>query len=1285
MTTTRTALRGALTLAMLLSIGAIPCSASSLDEGTRFLLDRQEADGGWLSADVRRAQVTAEALLALQAVGAAGGPRAAAVAFLEATPPEDTDHRAREILALLGEGLSVSTEVDQLISDAAADGGWGLTPDLAADPFDTALALTGLAGSTGVSEDALARGLGALLAEQRGDGQWSCVDQGDADLFCTGLAVQALAAYRTRFFVEPALAAATSFLRSQVNPDGSFGPAGADVLLKTASAALGLAAAQATASERLTVVQYLEGQQQADGSWGGDPYTTAVVLRALSALLSVPVCGDGVINRPSERCDGNDLAGASCEGLGLGPGTLACTASCTLDTTGCTEPPRCGDGVRNEPSEACDGADLGGATCQSVGFLGGTLACGADCTFDASACTGVPRCGDGVIDRVEEQCDGADLGGATCVSLGLLGGVLACGSDCLFVTAGCTGTGQTEPHSIELAASSPVCAGSSETVPVSITFPESAVTDKVDVFLLFDDTGSFAGVAPTVQSIFSSLVTDLQAALPGVSLGFGVGRFEDYGGAGTGFSGESSTGRPFILNQPIITTDVPSFSSLISAALNRSAPGFGGDGPESNVEALFQIATGTGFDGNGNGSTLDSGPAGAAATQTSPGTSGDVPGFPSNVAPTSGTLGGVGFRPRALHLVIQAGDICPVSPYAAGVPVPPTITGAGGATVPSSALRCSNVLGSSRFGFVSNSVSTAGNTVASAVAPKGAATVLDTVNALNALGARVIGLAPGGTPIRNPVGPSVDPSVFMSAMALLTGATDASGNPLVLNIAGGTGPLKNAIVQAVTTAATRPLDVTLRPADVPAGLNVSFTPGVAPGVGPGDTASFAVTFEGDGSALSSAFTIEFIDTASNTTLGVVPVTVACRPRVDVPPDADGDGFPANVDCDDTDPRVNPGAKEVPGNGVDDDCNPATPDEIPLTDLVCTLTADRISYSPDSDVRLDASLTNIGDASLVGIDAALTVADTGGRTVESLTQALAPVAPAARLSLPFAFSTGATAPGDYLVTLALTAGTSTVATCQTSFAIESGAISGVGLGGTIAVIPGVVKAGDPTTATYSVQNEGNATLSGLPLAVLLVDPDSRQVMDTGNDVATIAQGGTFTNQGPLSTGNLSPKTYLVILRATLAGTMQTLASTTLRVVNEPPDCTGGRPSVASLWPPNHQLVPISVNGVTDPDGDPVSITITNILQDEPTNTTGDGDTCPDAQGTGTSTASVRAERAQNGDGRVYHVRFSAADGRGGTCAGEVTVCVPPNQGGAHASCKDQGPIYDSTACSARRLP
>lgn len=50
----------------------------------------------------------------------------------------------------------------------------------------------------------------------------------------------------------------------------------------------------------------------------------------------------------------------------------------------------CGDGQR-DVFEACDGEDLVGASCQSLGYTLGELSCRADCTFDSSGCSGKPE------------------------------------------------------------------------------------------------------------------------------------------------------------------------------------------------------------------------------------------------------------------------------------------------------------------------------------------------------------------------------------------------------------------------------------------------------------------------------------------------------------------------------------------------------------------------------------------------------------------------------------------------------------------------------------------------------------------------------------------------------------------------------------------------------------------------------------------------------------------------------------------------------------------------------
>ena len=131
-------------------------------------------------------------------------------------------------------------------------------------------------------------------------------------------------------------------------------------------------------------------------------------------------------------------------------------------------------------------------------------------------------------------------------------------------------------------------------------------------------------------------------------------------------------------------------------------------------------------------------------------------------------------------------------------------------------------------------------------------------------------------------------------------------------------------------------------------------------------------------------------------------------------------------------------------------------------------------------------------------------------------------------------------------------------------------------------------------------------------------------------------------------------------------------------NRPPDCSKAAPSLGSLWPPNNKFVPITVLGVTDPDGNPVTIKITGIRQDEPVNTTGDGNFVPDGKGVGTATAEVRAERVGTpkvpGNGRFYHIFFTATDPYQAACSGKVLVAVPHDQAKKPV---DGGPLYDST--------
>jgi large repetitive protein len=118
-------------------------------------------------------------------------------------------------------------------------------------------------------------------------------------------------------------------------------------------------------------------------------------------------------------------------------------------------------------------------------------------------------------------------------------------------------------------------------------------------------------------------------------------------------------------------------------------------------------------------------------------------------------------------------------------------------------------------------------------------------------------------------------------------------------------------------------------------------------------------------------------------------------------------------------------------------------------------------------------------------------------------------------------------------------------------------------------------------------------------------------------------------------------------------------------NAPPSCANVKPSKRKLWPPRHKLVLITLAGATDPDGDPLTFSITKVTQDEKVrNATGPGDKAPDAKRVPghPNQIKLRAERKGSGNGRVYRIFYTVSDGQGGTCSGVEKVRVPKKKNG-----------------------
>lgn len=1301
-------------LLVLVVAGTLPAAAQVVDNGVAYLVGSQQADGSWASGEVRTFHATAEALRALQAVDREPGARSAAADFLSFEAVADNDDRARRLLALAAEGRDVAASRARLVADASPRGGWGLTPAFSADPLDTALAERALVGAIAPGDELLRRGLAFLLTAQGDDGGFPCVAAADAhsEIFCTSHALLALVPFRTTFFLDPEIDAAVGFLRGQLNPDGSFGPAGPNDVLHTALAGRALAAVPAFGSEVAAVIAYLEGRQQPDGSWQGDPYPTALALRALAALATVPFCGDGAINQPGEACDGLDLGGQTCEGVGLGSGTLACSPQCTLDTSGCADPPICGDNLRNQPFEVCDGTDLAAETCESLGFASGTLACAGDClSFDVGACNAEASCGDGVVNLPGELCDLNDLNGLTCAALGLGGGLLRCAPDCNLDTGLCDAAG-------------------------------FDIDNKGREFFL-GFLRNFDAGATAALHLTSDVPTTVNVQYPAVSPSF-VQNVAVNPGQVTivNLPGSSHTGWPpgSVLNNAVRASTAEEFVVYL---VNRRP--FSTDaGMALPVDALGTSYIVTTYIGLIRAQFLVVAPFDGTTVTVTPTTSVRLPG--ATVAPGvphEVTLNrGEGFRGEATFARTDLTGTL----IEADRPIA-VINGNVCTNVPINVTFCDHIFEMAHpvrswglSALVTNLPNRPAGSIYRVVASEDGTevfldgvlqTTLDRGEFLETgvlTGSHVFsadkpifvtqfmtgdsfpGALQGDPAMANMIPPeqyleeytfsTVGGGQFSQHFLTLTVPDSSLASTLLDGVpvdpgafapVAGTG-FSSAVLPLAegshTTSSPEPHGITVE------GLN-NFDSYIYPG---GARLEFINQFCGDGDVNQSNEECDGSDfegancATFGFSAGFLQCTVDCR--IDTSQcsgisaeDEDDDGYPAGEDCDDRDPEVNPGMPEIPGNGIDDDCNPATPDEIPEAALTCSLTSGRASYLVTEFVGLRALVRNgDGSFSLTGLVASLAVLDGGGATVFEETRPLTALPPGALQQLDFALAAAGKAPGDYLARLDVGIPGRSLAVCSTAFAITSSAATGDGLTGTLVLDPELVNAGDPSDATYAVANQGNAALDDLALRVVLADPDTGAVVGELFDATSLAPGADFSAVRTFSTVGLeSNKSYLAVLLARLSGAASelTLDSAVLTVVNAPPDCSGAGAVPGDLWPPNHKLVEIAIAGVVDPDGDPVTLTVDGVLQDERTDALGSGDTCPDAAGVGGARVSLRAERSGQQDGRVYHVFFTADDGRGGTCEGEVTVCVPHDRSGPGAICVDQGALYDSTSCPEQR--
>ncbi len=138
------------------------------------------------------------------------------------------------------------------------------------------------------------------------------------------------------------------------------------------------------------------------------------------------------------------------------------------------------------------------------------------------------------------------------------------------------------------------------------------------------------------------------------------------------------------------------------------------------------------------------------------------------------------------------------------------------------------------------------------------------------------------------------------------------------------------------------------------------------------------------------------------------------------------------------------------------------------------------------------------------------------------------------------------------------------------------------------------------------------------------------------------------------------TTVVVTGQRLDGTSDTCSFTITVNDTESPVVSTPTTSPNTLWPPNHQMVDVTVN-YTATDNCPLTCVLT-VASNEPVNGLGDGDSTPDWEVIDDHHLRLRAERAGKGTGRIYTITITCTDASNHTVTKTSTVLVPKSMKG-----------------------
>lgn len=280
--------------------------APEVEAGLQWLTQQVQADGRLSAEDASQAtavQARAETHETLSLAGRVVQALRSAVG----QPGDDVT----ELLARRAVQLALAETPDpallaQLATRQNADGGFGSGTGYASSPIDTAFALLAYSRSGALSGQQVASALGYLAASKNADGGWGRA--GQSRVYDTAMVSLAASTHAQAYSVATTTSAAKQWLLSKRNADQRLGS-----VLHDALGLLALARLTSDAAVIDPLVQGLKSAQAPDGSWGRDPYLTALAVRALWYVGQAPVVVTDMVIRGKvlDAVTATPLAGAT--------------------------------------------------------------------------------------------------------------------------------------------------------------------------------------------------------------------------------------------------------------------------------------------------------------------------------------------------------------------------------------------------------------------------------------------------------------------------------------------------------------------------------------------------------------------------------------------------------------------------------------------------------------------------------------------------------------------------------------------------------------------------------------------------------------------------------------------------------------------------------------------------------------------------------------------------------------------------------------------------------------